>query len=146
MCWSRIIFPLTPQGSSILPGILKLSIDCCLFKVMTEEPGGLQSTGLQRVRYNLETKQQQQKSQISMGPLYLHWYLLLNPHHHQSSPDDSYVLLFDFSASSFIPLKTLLHIKSPWASQISSPHSPLMIPVSDFPQLMNGIPTSYCDQ
>ena len=29
----------------------------------TEEPGGLQSMGLQRVRHNLETKQQQQASE-----------------------------------------------------------------------------------
>lgn len=33
MYWSRIIFPLIPQESSILSGILKFFIYCYLFKV-----------------------------------------------------------------------------------------------------------------
>ena len=33
----------------------------------TEEPGGLQSMGLQRVKHNLETKQQQQHRKGSTG-------------------------------------------------------------------------------
>ena len=35
--------------------------DSCLENSMTEEPGGLQSMGSQRVRNNLATEQQQQK-------------------------------------------------------------------------------------
>ena len=34
---------------------------CCLENLMEKEPGGLQSMGWQRVRYNLATKRQQQR-------------------------------------------------------------------------------------
>ena len=37
----------------------------CLENSWTEEPGGLQSMGLQRVAYDLATKQQQQQRNIA---------------------------------------------------------------------------------